>query len=75
MKSVLVVLACAVCLASAHAKPLGESTNIEGWMVQAYSNDKTGQFQHCATSVQYTSGILLLFSIGKEFNWAVGLSN
>jgi len=59
---------------AAHARQL-EKSHIEGWLVGAYSNDRTGQFRHCAASVQYKSGTLLLFAIGKDFTWSMGFAN
>ena len=67
-----------VCLASisisAQARTIHES-NVDGWIVGAYSNDRTGQFSHCATSVNYKSGVTLFFFLTKEYAWTMGLSN
>ena len=52
-----------------------EEVNLHGWLVGAYSNDRTGLFSHCAASVPYQSGVLLLFSVGKDFNWSMGFAN
>jgi len=45
------------------------------WKGGAYTNNKTGRFSHCAASVKYKSGILLLFSVTRTRKWNMGLSN
>ena len=45
------------------------------WKGGAYTNNKTGRFSHCAASVKYKSGILLLFSVTRYRKWNMGLSN
>ncbi|KAB2919950.1 MAG: hypothetical protein F9K29_03585 [Hyphomicrobiaceae bacterium] len=52
-----------------------ESSMVEGWLVGAYTNDQTGKFNHCATSVRYQSGIYLIFSIGRNFAWSMGFAS
>lgn len=52
-----------------------ETTNIDNWSISAHSRDRTGQFSHCATSVPYRSGILLLFSVNSNYDWSMGLVN
>ena len=44
------------------------------WKGGIYINDKTGEFSHCVVSADYKSGITLLFSVTKSFNWQVGFS-
>jgi hypothetical protein len=72
--SAFFALSVAMFATSARAATL-ESTNIDNWVISAHSNDRTGQFSHCATSVPYRSGILLLFSVNSTFGWSMGLSN
>lgn len=45
------------------------------WKGGAYVSNKTGRFSHCAASVKYKSGILLLFSVTRSIKWNMGLSN
>ena len=45
------------------------------WKGGAYTNNNTGRFSHCAASVKYKSGILLLFSVTNKRRWNMGLSN
>lgn len=59
---------------SATAAPLSE-WKLHGWLVGAYSNNTTNAFSHCAASIKYRSGILLLFSVTKEFRWMMGFAN
>jgi hypothetical protein len=46
---------------------------VAGWHAGAYT--RSGSFSHCAASVPYKSGILLVFSINKNFQWSMGLIN
>jgi hypothetical protein len=52
-----------------------EEFNIMGWIVGAYSDNRTGQFTHCATSIPYRSGTTLFFHLGKTYVWSMGLHN
>jgi hypothetical protein len=78
MKTFARVLATVV-LAASTALPLQartiESYNVSGWRIGAYSNDRTGQFNHCSASVPYQNGVLLIFSIGWDYKWSMGLAN
>jgi hypothetical protein len=49
--------------------------NINGWFLGAYTDDTTGQFNHCAVSVGYQSGEYLVFAVDRNFNWSMGLAN
>jgi hypothetical protein len=49
-------------------------THIGNWLVGAYSDDKTGAFSHCAASVQYNSGILMLLAIDRSYQWSMGFA-
>jgi hypothetical protein len=52
-----------------------EEFNVMGWVVGAYSDNRTGQFTHCATSVPYRSGTTLLFHLARTYRWSMGLHN
>lgn len=52
-----------------------ENFNIGNWLVGAYSNDATGQFSHCGMSASYKSGILMIFAIGRDFQWALAFAD
>ena len=41
--------------------------HIGHWMIGAYSNDGGGGFSHCAALASYQNGILLVFSVAKNF--------
>ncbi len=47
---------------------------IGAWEGGVYTNDKTGEFSHCAVSAEYKSGITLYFSVTRSYNWQVGFS-
>ncbi len=51
-----------------------ESATVAGWQVGAQSDDKTGRFSHCATTVTY-GDTALLFRIGRDFVWSMALAN
>ena len=53
----------------------GSDIRIVGWSGAAYTNDKTGQFSHCAISADYRSGITLFFAISNNYSWRVGWSH
>jgi hypothetical protein len=61
-------------LDSAFAKKI-YSLKTGNWKGGAYTNNQTGRFSHCAASVKYKSGILLLFSVTRTRRWNMGLSN
>jgi hypothetical protein len=52
-----------------------EEINVSGWIVGAYSDNRTGRFSHCATSVPYRSGISLFFHLSSTYAWSMGLHN
>ncbi len=52
-----------------------EEFNVRGWVVGAYSDNRTGQFTHCATSVPYRSGTTLFFYLSRSYQWSMGLHN
>jgi hypothetical protein len=51
------------------------SDHIGHWAVGAYSDDKAGGFSHCAALASYQNGILLLFSVAKNYAWSIGFAN
>jgi hypothetical protein len=59
---------------TAQGAPL-EERNVNGWIVGAYSDNRTGRFSHCATSVPYRSGISLFFHLSSNYRWTMGLAN
>lgn len=52
-----------------------ETGKVHNWTTGAYTNDQTGEFTRCSMSVAYKSGISLLFSIDKKYDWAMALIN
>jgi hypothetical protein len=52
-----------------------EEFNVMGWIVGAYSDNRTGQFTHCATSIPYRSGTTLFFHLESNYMWSMGLHN
>jgi len=68
-------LAGALLFASSAQSATMWSDHIGHWLIGAYSNDKVGGFNHCAASASYQNGILLLFSVAKNFTWSIGFAN
>lgn len=76
MRSLLPLLALFVLIFSvpAHSATM-DNFVVAGWEGGAYSNDKTGQFSHCAISTPYQSGITLVFTIDSKLNWSMAFYN
>jgi hypothetical protein len=70
----LAVIGLCACLPAARAATL-EEFNVQGWIVGAYSDNRTGLFTHCATSVPFRSGTTLLFHLSRSYRWSMGLHN
>src|SRR6266852_4192452 len=74
MRMIWGALGALVLVSSAESETLWNE-RIAQWQVGAYSNDKTGGFNHCAAAAGYNSGILLLFSVGTNYSWSMGFAN
>ena len=48
---------------------------IGNWQGGAYTDDRTGDFSHCAASTYYVSGISFIVAITKDMHWNIALSN
>jgi len=70
----LAVIGLCASVSAARAATL-EEFNVQGWIVGAYSDNRTGLFTHCATSVPYRSGTTLLFHLSRSYQWSMGLHN
>lgn len=57
-----------------HAATL-ETAQIGNWAAAAFTNDQTGAFSGCLMSVTYKSGIKLIFSIDRRYDWSMALAN
>ena len=44
------------------------------WQGGAYSSNKTGNFSHCAASARYKSGITLVFSVNRSYQWKMSFA-
>jgi len=74
LKALLLVASISSVMAGGVKAATISDTHIGNWLVGAYSDDKTGAFSHCAASVQYNSGILMLLSIDREYKWSMGFA-
>jgi len=48
---------------------------IGAWHAGAYTATSSREFSHCAATASYKSGILVTFSISRNFVWSMGFSN
>lgn len=53
----------------------GSSFNYGNWYGNAFTNDATGDFSHCAVSASYNSGDTLYFTINSNVTVSVAVSN
>src|SRR5690348_11736270 len=42
------------------------------WQGGSYSNDQTKKFSHCTGGATYRSGIMLMVTINRQYNWGLG---
>ena len=71
------VLACLLLLAwqgTAESKNL-RPFKVANWNGGAYTRGDSDAFNHCAASAKYRSGIYVLFSVNRNFQWSVGFGN
>lgn len=66
-----VILCVAASVAPAEAGTL-RNFRVGDWFAGAYSFDGTKRFSHCAASAPYVSGIYLVFSVDRNYQWSVG---
>jgi len=45
------------------------------WSAGAYSKQNAKQFNHCAASANYNSGILMSFSVSRSFAWSMAFAH
>jgi len=59
---------------AAFAKQISSITQ-DAWEGGAYTDDNTGLFNHCAASAGYNSGLGLIVSVGRDYNWEIAIVN
>src|SRR4051794_24207910 len=45
------------------------------WSAGAYTKQNTRQFNHCAASASYNSGMLMSFSVSRSFAWSMAFAH
>jgi hypothetical protein len=50
-----------------------QSIKVGGWSGGAYARDGR-RFTHCAATMDYDSGVRMLFSIDRNYRWSMGLA-
>ena len=77
MIAIRVIAACAIALAwqaTAEGKTLRQF-KVANWSGGAYTSGDSDTFNHCAASARYRSGIYMLFSVNRRYQWSVGFGN
>lgn len=52
-----------------------QNFRVNQWFAGSYSNDTTKMFSHCAAQARYNSGVLMLFSIGRNYDWNLSFAH
>lgn len=48
---------------------------VGNWKAGAYTSNSTGQFSHCAATVNYSSGVVVAVHITRDAKWRVGFGH
>lgn len=48
---------------------------VENWQGGAYARRGTSEFNHCAASARYKSGVLMMFAINRAYQWSLGFAS
>lgn len=75
MRWVIGVAVSAVLGATAASADVMHSFKVGAWQGGAYSNNQTKQFNHCAATASYRSGVMMLFSVNKTYHWSIGFAS
>ena len=59
----------------AQAKGPMRSVSVGNWSGGSYTNDRTGEFSHCAASASYRHGTSLHVAVNQDYSWTLGFSN
>lgn len=59
--------------AGAQSGQILRTFNVSGWQANAFA--RSGQFTHCAASARYNSGVAMIFSINRSYEWSVGFTH
>jgi hypothetical protein len=62
-------------LTSANAAGPVNGFTVGNWQGGAYTDDRSGEFSHCAASTLYKSGVSFFVAITKDLNWNIAFSN
>ncbi|MEJ2117096.1 MAG: hypothetical protein P8Y36_03990, partial [Alphaproteobacteria bacterium] len=75
MRFITTVLLSLFCLLSHAAAGTLGSYKTGAWIISAHDNSDTGAFSHCSASVEYRSGILVIFTVDKNYVWSMSFAN
>jgi hypothetical protein len=68
-------LALGVTVGSSAQADVMRNFKVANWFAGAYSIDGTKTFSHCAANANYNSGIVVLFSINRSYEWSMAFAN
>lgn len=76
LRAGLAIVSAMTLSAAAHAQPnIIASSRFQAWSLSSHRSDATGQFNHCAASARYQSGVMLLFAVNSRFEWTMGFAS
>ena len=59
----------------ATAKGPLRTVTVGNWSGGSFTNDRTGDFSHCAAAANYRHGTNLHVGVNRDFSWTLGFSN
>jgi hypothetical protein len=74
LRTLALFLASLVLSAPATAEVI-RNFKVGSWFAGAYTSNTDGKFSHCGAAGRYRSGIMFLFLIDRDYDWAISLSN
>lgn len=70
-----VITSCLLLTAAAASAEEIRRFKVGAWSAGAYTAKGSDEFNHCAATASYRSGISVSFSVGKDFNWSMAFGN
>ncbi len=67
------LIAAIACVGPASADTL-RTFEVGQWSAASFAFDGTKRLSHCAASADYENGMMLLFSINRDYQWSVGFA-
>ncbi|MBN8920840.1 MAG: hypothetical protein J0H62_09220 [Rhizobiales bacterium] len=74
LRDLSLVLAVVLVSGAASAETL-RTFRIANWQAGAYTRQGSGEFNHCAASARYRSGVSMMFAINRNYKWSMGFAS